>query len=93
MRAFAGLGEQAASQRKAGDQLSDAFQSVLRNSSFVEEATSEQTQAFQEMSKNLDQITKRTESITAVSQNLRDISEELSQEADGLIKETQFFKL
>ena len=90
---FRKLGEQAASQRKAGDQLSDAFQSVLRNSSFVEEATSEQTQAFQEMSKNLDQITKRTESITAVSQNLRDISEELSQEADGLIKETQFFKL
>ncbi|HBS04455.1 MAG TPA: hypothetical protein DEA96_05790 [Leptospiraceae bacterium] len=90
---FKKLGEQAASQRKAGDQLSEAFQGVLRNANFVAEATSEQTQAFQEMSKNLDQITKRTESITAVSQNLRDISGELSQEAEGLIKETQFFKL
>lgn len=90
---FRKLGDQAASQRKAGDQLSEAFQGVLRNANFVAEATSEQTQAFQEMTKNLDQITRRTESITAVSQNLREISGELSQEAEGLIKETEFFKL
>ncbi|MCB1137668.1 MAG: methyl-accepting chemotaxis protein [Leptospiraceae bacterium] len=90
---FRKLGDQAASQRKAGDQLQEAFQGVLRNANFVEEATREQAQAFTEMTKNLDQITGRTESITMISQNLRELSEELSQEAEGLIKETKFFKL
>lgn len=90
---FRKLGDRASSQKKAGERLSLAFEGVVRNASFVEDATKEQAQAFAEMSKNLDQITGRTESITAISQNLRELSSELSQEAEGLIKETKFFKL
>ena len=87
------LGQQAGAQRKAGDKLSAAFAEVMQNANHVEEATREQTLAFNEMASNLNQITERTESITAVAANLRDISSELSQEAEGLIKETDFFKL
>ncbi|MCB1174781.1 MAG: methyl-accepting chemotaxis protein [Leptospiraceae bacterium] len=87
------LGQQAAVQRKAGDKLGAAFAEVMNNASQVEGATREQTLAFNEMASNLNQITERTESLTRVTVNLRDISGELSQESEGLIKETDFFKL